>query len=87
MGAGDGLPLANWPNHVCGIYFQLIFLCIFGVVPDLETVKFKVLSRRDQYEIREIEVLLKASIFFRFHFRHLAITQFSCNSLFHVSND
>ena len=51
------------PNPVCGIYFQLIFLCIFGVVPDLETVKFKVLSRRDQYEIREIEVLLKASFF------------------------
>ncbi|GMP84495.1 hypothetical protein CsSME_00037999 [Camellia sinensis var. sinensis] len=25
-------------------------------VPDLETVEFKVLSRRDQYEIREVEV-------------------------------
>lgn len=27
----------------------------FMTVPDIETVKFKVLSRRDQYEIREIE--------------------------------
>lgn len=36
---------------------------IFGVVPDLETVKFKVLSRRDQYEIREVEVLLTVSFF------------------------
>ncbi|RVW48078.1 Heme-binding-like protein, chloroplastic [Vitis vinifera] len=26
-------------------------------VPDLETVKFKVLSRKDQYEIREVELL------------------------------
>lgn len=25
-------------------------------VPDLETVDFKVLSRNDQYEIREVEV-------------------------------
>lgn len=28
----------------------------FCVVPDLETVNFKVLSRRGQYEIREVEV-------------------------------
>lgn len=32
-------------------------MCEFCLVPDLETVKYKVLSRRDQYEIREVEVL------------------------------
>lgn len=30
---------------------------VFDPVPDLETIKFKVLSRTDQYEIREVEVL------------------------------
>lgn len=29
---------------------------VFDVVPDLETVNFKVLSRGDLYEIREVEV-------------------------------
>ncbi|PRQ43947.1 putative SOUL heme-binding protein [Rosa chinensis] len=31
-------------------------------VPDLETVKFKVLSRRDQYEIREVEPYFIAEV-------------------------
>lgn len=30
----------------------------FCVVPDLETMKFKVLSRTDKYEIREVEVVV-----------------------------
>lgn len=37
---------------------------VFSAVPDLETVKFKVLSTRDQYEIREIEVYILASVCF-----------------------
>lgn len=36
-------------------YFTLFFFLMFQV-PDLETVDFKVLSRNDQYEIREVEV-------------------------------
>ena len=34
---------------------RFLFSSVF-IVPDLETVKFKVLSRKDQYEIREVEV-------------------------------
>lgn len=51
-------------EYLCGtgilfiIYFWITCLFTgFCVVPDLETVKFKVLSRRYQYEIREVEVL------------------------------
>jgi hypothetical protein len=36
--------------------FCVCCLLGFDVVPDLETVNFKVLSRNDQYEIREVEV-------------------------------
>ena len=33
-------------------------IIVFGiVVPDLETVNFRVLCRTEQYEIREVEVL------------------------------
>lgn len=34
------------------------------IVPDIETVNFKVLSRRNQYEIREVEVSTLRSYFF-----------------------
>lgn len=33
-----------------------LYHCHLLAVPDLETVKFKVLKRTDQYEIREVEV-------------------------------
>ena len=36
--------------------FVFVVFWVFDVVPDLETVNFKVLSRNDQYEIREVEV-------------------------------
>lgn len=41
---------------VYGILMNLAIYLLGCVVPDLETVKFKVLSRRGQYEIREVEV-------------------------------
>ncbi len=37
-------------------FVAFAFLFIYFLVPDLETVEYKVLSRRDQYEIREVEV-------------------------------
>ncbi|KAH7554078.1 hypothetical protein JRO89_XS12G0106600 [Xanthoceras sorbifolium] len=39
----------------CCVNVVFSFLFVFGVVPDLETVKYKVLSRSNQYEIREVE--------------------------------
>lgn len=36
--------------------YGFAFLLIYFLVPDLESVKYKVLSRGDQYEIREVEV-------------------------------
>lgn len=56
-------------------FFGSIWVCIlfgFDVVPDLETVNFKVLSRRDQYEIREVEVCIHFNIFFTLPLRLVA---------------
>lgn len=39
-----------------GIMGFWVVFWVFDVVPDLETVNFKVLSRGDLYEIREVEV-------------------------------
>lgn len=44
--------------YIICCFFLHVNLIIFDVVPDLETIKFKVLSRRDRYEIREMEVYL-----------------------------
>lgn len=41
---------------VYGVLMNLAVHLLGCLVPDLETVKFKVLSRRGQYEIREAEV-------------------------------
>ncbi|KAL7195873.1 hypothetical protein ACSBR1_035994 [Camellia fascicularis] len=40
---------------MAGVFVYFYFLFFIFAVPDLETVEFKVLSRRDQYEIREVE--------------------------------
>lgn len=55
--AGDFISLF-WYQILFLVCFFL-YLCLFVLsfsVPDLETVNFVVLSRRDQYEIREVEV-------------------------------
>lgn len=46
-----------WALSVMELWdFVFVVFWVFDVVPDLETVNFKVLSRNDQYEIREVEV-------------------------------
>lgn len=53
--------LKNINQTIPWFWFSSVF-----VVPDLETVKFKVLSRKDQYEIREVEVWMLLFLFLFF---------------------
>lgn len=53
--------------HDFAFIFFHYFVVIFEV-PDLETPDFKVLSRNDQYEIRQVEVLYICFLIFTFQY-------------------
>lgn len=48
---------------ICDLYLNFFGKSSnFDVVPDLETMNFRVLSRTDRYEIREVEVVVVLSL-------------------------
>lgn len=63
MSGGGSFMISSSCRGYC-VYSWLLgfFPLLFWAVPDLETVKFRVLKRTEEYEIREVEV--KASVWF-----------------------